>query len=142
MAEAIGIAAGITSVLKAIGSAAALVNGVRNAPLEAREVARQLEAAGAILAALKASMNVVNRSQEFLSIWGTSSTIVLKNIEITVAQLNKRLGGGINRSSNVIRLGFWARVKWPFEREEGMILQQQLQGYLQMLSLVQNGLQQ
>ncbi|RDL40343.1 uncharacterized protein BP5553_00322 [Venustampulla echinocandica] len=136
MAEIVGIVASVGSVLKVIGSAGVLIRGITQAPHEAQQIANQLDATKATLTSLRASLQIVHRSEEFLSIWNGSTRTVLSNIKVTMEQLNAKLDGRAGSSGR--RLSFWAKSKWPFEREEALILQQQLQGYMQMLGMIQN----
>jgi hypothetical protein len=64
-----------------------------------------------------------------------SARLVVSNMQATTLAIRGRLGGG-QRSS---RLPFWRRVTWPPGREEGLHLLVELNGYMQMLSLVKNG---
>lgn len=135
MADPITIATAVVNVIKALNGTIVLINAIQKAPLEAKHVANQLEAAQAILTSLKRSLDTVNHPQHFLKLWGASARLVLDNIKLTIEQMQKRLGGPGSTG-----LSTWRRIAWPYEREEGLALQQQLQGYMQMLGLVQNGL--
>jgi hypothetical protein len=63
----------------------------------------------------------------------------MRNIRVTITLLNQKLGNNGTSASTNVKLGLWKRVQWPLGREEGLVLQQQLHGYLQMLALIQNG---
>lgn len=137
MAEVVALMAGIGSILKVIGSATTVIKGIAQAPQEAAQIATQLEATSAILTSMKHSFAVVCRSQEFLDIWSGSTHLVLRNIQATTEQLNTKLGSDRNRTSR-LNLGFWRKITWPLGREETLMLQLQLQGYMQMSSMIQN----
>jgi hypothetical protein len=142
MAEGLAIAASITSILKGIATTSSLLRDIHGAPEQAKQVAAQIEATKAILTALKTSVSTQRRSQEFHTVWNASARTVFKNIWGTIVKLNERLGGSGTRVPATIRLGLWRRVKWPLGREEGLHLLIELHGYMQMLSLVQNGFMQ
>lgn len=135
--EPLSIATAIVSVLKGIGSAYTFIESLSRADPEAQQVARQLQAAKAILKALKTSLETVYRPPEFLDIWNEPAQLVLSNMRTTIKQLNKKLGRGTAVGS---RLGFRQRTSWVLGSEETRTLQQHLYGYLQMLSVVQNAL--
>jgi hypothetical protein len=139
MAE-IGLVASIVGVLTSTAQAVSLVRGIQRAPLEATQILNQLQTASAILSSLKMTLNTVHRPQEFLLIWDRSTRLALRNISLTIQQLNQQLGGHDRRLIRRIRLSIWTTVTWPLNREEGLILQQQLQGYMQMLAIAQNAL--
>jgi hypothetical protein len=143
MAEVLAVAGAISSVISIGSSIMTAINGlvktgqiiseIKNAPLEAKHIANQLDAAKAILTSLRSSLDTVHRSQDFLRAWGTSAHLVLLNIETTMAQIQKKLcKSGF--------LGLKKRFQWRYEKVEAQALQQTLQGYMQMLGLVQNGL--
>lgn len=134
MAEAIGIAAGIGSILKAIASTGIYLNGTVGASREAQEIASLVHATEAILKSLKASLKTIHRSNDFYGIWANSTNLVLRNVKVTIDDLNNKLGS----QRGTARLNFWAKVKWPLAREDSLLLQQHLQAYMQMLSIVQN----
>lgn len=139
MVEPVSLAASIASILKGVTTACVYLDGVRKASLEAAQVAAQLEGTKAILTALKISIETQHRPSEFLALWGPSAKMVLDNVKVTMELLNNKLGSA-SLSGGSVRLSFWNKAIWPLGRQESMVLQQQLQGYLQMLSLVQNGL--
>jgi hypothetical protein len=134
MAEVVGIIAGIGSVLKTLTSTGVYVQGVGSASREAQQLMDQIYATQAILKSLKASLKTVRRSQEFYDVWGGSTKLVLANCQTTIERLNERLGA----QSGKVNLKFWSKMTWPLEKEEGMVLQQHMQAYMQMLSMVQN----
>jgi hypothetical protein len=101
---------------------------------EAQGVARQVHATEAILKSLQASIQVLNRPQEFHDIWGESTKLVLSNVRTTAEQPNEKLGSKRGKT----RLSTWDKMKWPLQREETVVLQQNMQAYMQMLSMVQN----
>ena len=138
MAEVVGIAAGIGSILKTLTSTGIYLQGIGSASREAQEVANQVQATEAVLKSLQASLKTVHRSQEFHNIWDESTKLVLANIQSTTDQLNNRLGPQGGKA----KLSFWSKVKWPLTREEGLVLQQHMQAYMQMLSMVQNAFMQ
>lgn len=139
MAEAIGIATSIGSILKAITAIAGYIDGLQSASMQASQVAMQLRAANATLTALNLNLSAVHRPQEFVIVWEPVAKIVLENIKVTITALNKKLGGNGIKVPNKVKLSFRGKVAWPLNREDEIILLQQLQGYLQMLALVQNG---
>lgn len=138
MAEIVGIAAGIGSILKTLTSTGIYLQGIGSASREAQEFANQVQTTEAILKSLQASLKTIHRSQEFHDVWGESTKLVLANIQTTTDQLNKRLGPQGSKA----RLSLWSKVKWPLDREEGLVLQQHMQAYMQMLSMVQNAFMQ
>lgn len=132
MAEVIGIAAGVGSLLKTLASTGIYLQGIGTASREAQEVANQVRATEAILKSLQVSFDVVHRSQEFYDGWGESAKLVLTIIKTTIEQVNKKLNSQDGKSI----LSFWDKVKWSLAREEGLVLQQHMQAYMQMLSMV------
>jgi hypothetical protein len=139
MAEALGLAVSIASIAEGIKNVGLYIRRVHSATLEARNIANQLEATRAILSSLKTSLDTMNRPQEFLNVWKPSTRLVLANVRLTMTQLNKRLGGDGDSLPKNPRLSFWRKVTWPLEKQDELCLVQQLHGYMQMLSLVQNG---
>lgn len=140
MAEVLGTTAAIGNILKAILTTGTLLQAISRAPNEAQQLSNQIDATNAVLKSLKASLRAVNRPQEFFTIWTRPTRVVLRNIKTTIDELNARLGGQRSGPPRPVTLSFWSRVTWPFEREECLMLQAQLQNYLQMLSMVQNAL--
>ena len=138
MAEVVGIAAGIGSILKALGSTAVYLNGAASASREAQEIASQVHATEAILKSLRASLKTTHRSDEFYDNWADSTKLVLRNVKVTIDDLNSKLGA----RRGTTRLNFWAKVKWPLARDDSLMLQSHLQAYMQMLSMVQNAFMQ
>jgi hypothetical protein len=143
MAEIIAVAGAVSTVFSIGSSIVSAINGlvktgqiiseIKNAPLEAKHIANQLDAAKTILTSMRSSLDTVPRSQDFLKVWGSSAQLVLSNIETTMTQIQKKLcEGGF--------LGLKKRFQWRYEKAEAHALQQTLQGYMQMLGLVQNGL--
>ena len=122
MAEVAGTISAVGSILKTIGATVTLVQGINRAPHEARQVAGQILATRAVLKSLQASLKVVNRPKEFLNLWNGPTRIVLQNIKSTIEKLNGRLGEKGSTPPRLVSLGFWSRLKWSLEREEGMIL--------------------
>jgi hypothetical protein len=137
MAELIAVAHAISPILSGIASAYKLINGIKQAGREAEDVANQLRATQAVLVALKTTLNTQHRSEEFMSIWGTSAKTTLRSLRITVARMNSKLGDTGLKGSSAVQLPFWRKVRWPYEREESLILQMQLQSYMQLLSIIQ-----
>lgn len=134
MAEVVGVVAGIGSILKVLTSAGIYLKGIGSASHEAQAVARQVNATEAILKALQASVDGVHRPRAFFEAWDEPARLVLHDIQVTIEELNLRLG----RQNGQVKMGSWDKVTWPFAREESLILQQHMQSYLQMLGMVQN----
>jgi hypothetical protein len=134
MAEVVGIMAGIGSILKTLTSTGIFLQNVGSASLEAQGVASQVHATESILRSLQASLQVLHRPQEFHDIWGDSTRLVLSNIKAVIEQLNKKL----NSNGGKAKLSFWGKVKWPLQREESVVLQQNMQACMQMMGFVQN----
>jgi hypothetical protein len=63
-----------------------------------------------------------------------SGGLVLSNIKAVIEQLNKKL----NSNGGKAKLSFWGKVKWPLQREESVVLQQNMQACMQMMGFVQN----
>lgn len=126
MAEVVAIAAGIGSILKALGTSGVYLKSAAGASLEAQAIAQQVHATEAILKSLKASLKTVHRSDDFYRIWAESTNIVLRNVIETVEGLNGKLGA----QKGTARLSFWGKVKWPLSRDDSLQLQQHLQGYM------------
>lgn len=131
MAETVGIIVGIRSILKALGSTAVYLNSAASASREAQEIANLVHAKEAILKLLKASLETTHRSDEFFDNWAASTKLVLRNVKVTIDDLNGRLSS--RRGS--ARLNFWAKVKWPLARNDLLMLQRHLQAYMKMLSV-------
>lgn len=137
MAEVIGTVAAVGSILKALTSTGALIHAISRAPREARLLADQIDATKATLKSLRASLRTMNRSQAFMDLWTDPTRQLLANLKETIDQLNLQLGGKrVSRASP--SMSFWSRVRWPFDREETLMLQMQMQSYLQLLGMIQN----
>jgi hypothetical protein len=126
MAEIVGIAAGIGSILKALNSASVFLQNISSASREAQEVASQVHATEAI------PRSLLHRPQEFHDIWGESTKLVLRNVKATNEPLHEKLSSKDGKA----RLSFWSKMKWPPQREESIVLQH-MQAYMHMLSIVQ-----
>jgi hypothetical protein len=134
MAEVVGIVAGIGAILKTLTSTGIFAQNVGSASGEAQEVVRQVHATEAILKSLQASLEVLRQPQEFHDIWVESTKPVMGNVKITVEQLNEKLSSNGGKA----RLSLWRKAKWPLQKEETVVLQQHMQAYIQMLSMIQN----
>lgn len=87
MAEVVGIAAGIGSILKTLTSTGIYLQGVGSASREAQEVANQAVATEAIPKSLQASLKTIHRSDELYSVWGESTNftnLVFVNVRTTI----------------------------------------------------------
>jgi hypothetical protein len=126
MAEAVGIAAGVGGILKALVSTGVYLNGTASASSEAQAITDQVQATEAILKALEASLRTIQRPDKFYRIWAEPTKLVLGNIKTTVEDLNKTLGAQKGKA----RLSFWGKAKWPFTREDSILVQQHLQAYM------------
>jgi hypothetical protein len=129
--SAVGIAQNIVSIMDGCRSVVDLICGIQKAPIEAKHIANQLEASTAVLTSIKSSLDSVDRSPDFLKTWGGSAHLVLTNINTTISQINGRL---------CKRGLFGKKVQWNYEKKDALTLQQTLQGYMQMLAIVQNAL--
>ncbi len=138
MAEPVSIISGVSGLLKALAATTVYLNGTANASREAQEIANHVRATEAILKSLKASLRTLHRSAEFYNIWSDSTNLVLSNVKATIDDLNSKLGS----RGGTLRLSFWTRVQWPLAREDTLMLQRQMQAYMQMLSIVQNAFMQ
>jgi hypothetical protein len=75
----------------------------------------------------------LQRPQEFHDIWGESIKLVLSNAKATIEQFNEKSSSKGGKAG----LNVWGKVKWPLQREESVVLQQHMQAYMHMLSMVQ-----
>jgi hypothetical protein len=137
MAEVVAVAHAIAPIVSAMITAYKLINGINKASNEAEDLANQLRATQAVLVALRTTLNTQHRSEQFLSIWSPPAKTTLRSLKIVIGRMNEKLGGTNWKRSSVIQMPFLKKVKWPYEREEGLILQLQLQSYMQMLSIIQ-----
>jgi hypothetical protein len=137
--DGLSAAASIAGIIQVVARASSLIRGIHRAPLEAKQVQVQLNAASAILASLKASLDAIHRPRDFLRAWGDSTHLVWENIRLTLSELTASLGID-NGAASHLRLSFWSRIKWTLSRPQTLMLQQQLHGYIQMLGLAQNSL--
>lgn len=128
---AIGIAKNVVYIVNGLKGVVDMISGIKKAPTEAKHVTNQLEAATAILTSIKSSLEGKTRSPEFLKVWGGSAHVVLVNINTTLSHIKGKL-----RKRGI----FGAKVQWNYEKKDAFSLQQTLQGYMQMLAMVQNGL--
>jgi len=133
MAEAIGIATGIRSILRDLTGTAAYIDGLQSAAaLPVRQVSLQLLALNATLSALAANLGAVDRPQEFVVGWEPVANAVLEYITTTIAEINGRLGGAGGDPGP-------EGAAWPPDGEYETVLSRQLHGCLRMLALIQNG---
>jgi hypothetical protein len=142
MAYLMNITSGIVGALSSLKTAVSLLESIANAPLEVQQVASHLHAAEQLVRSLKSCLNVSRRSQEFHRVWDPPTETVLKNILMTITLLNEKLQGSGSHTSARPKFSLWRRISWSLTREDVVILHKQLQGYLQMLSIVQNGFMQ
>ena len=133
MAETVGIAASIISILTALHNACSTIKSIHNAPLEARNLHTSLHAVTATLSSLQASLSCAQRPREFERIWESSVDLVLRNMRFTVYELNQKVG-------RVGRTSLLRRIKWSLSRDEALLYERHMHGYLSMLTMCQNAL--
>lgn len=120
--------------MKALLATGTYLKEVGGATHEVRTIADKVEAVEAMLKSLKASLRTIHRSDEFYGIWGNMAHKSVSGVRSTIVELNSKLGASRKGS----RLSFWSKVTWPLSRDDCQILQQDLQLYMQMLTVVQN----
>jgi hypothetical protein len=140
--EPLSIAASIGSTLKFLTSAYLYTKDISAASDQAQQVADQLLATKALLKSLKHSLKAVQRPRQFVQQWAPTAESIMVVVQSTIRQLDQKLGEARRSDSGGVgvKLGFWAKVTWPLEREETLALQNQLYGSMQMLSMLQNAL--
>lgn len=132
MAEVVGIVAAIGSLIKTVGHTYLLIEDMKNAPQDVKDIVSQLGATEAVLKSLMATLNAVKREEQFLWDWNDSLTIALAYVENIVAQLQRNLG---IEDGQAPKLTPWKKFTWSLEKDEIRRLQIHLQAAMQALHI-------
>lgn len=129
MAEIFGLVAATASVLDTLSKVISLIDSIRRAPQEARDVANEVESLRAVIEVLRLSAE--RSSHSLPTEWIQTTSTVLRNANATSKKLETSIGTG---KSKVL---FRTRLKWILRSSETKSYCDQLRSYTQMLNTLQ-----
>lgn len=132
MAEIFGLVAAAAGVLDTLTKVISLIDSIRKAPQQARDVANEVESLRAVIEVLRLSAE--HPGHALPATWIQTTSTVLRNANATSKKLENTIGSGKSR------MLFRTRLKWVLRSSETRSYCEQLRSYTQMLNVLQGSI--
>jgi hypothetical protein len=129
----LGIIASTSSVLTALFNISRAISSINNAPVQARDVGREVDTLGGVMSCLKNEMEAHVGQPD--SPWTSTATLTISSAQVTANELGQRVNGDKKK------MGLWRRTKWAFNMTETARYCDLLRSYVHMMAMLRDGLQ-